>query len=122
MDFKPDRPLGTDDRADDAIRRGGDMGVDVEMIAVGLGVDQETELIAAVRHRRLQLDQGPAGANVRLARDTRPPPLPSHPFLEANLHTLQAPAADLSLGADRPRPLAWRQPGQAMAGDGVTGQ
>ena len=62
--------LRPDQRRNQAVGRRDDAGVDVELVAVGLGVELERDPVAAIVELRGKLDQGPARANVGLAAQT----------------------------------------------------
>ena len=103
VDGEGDRPAGPEHRSGDSAGRGGEPDVEIEAVAVGLGVEEERERVAAVLHRRLEADQGPAGADVRLAGEARDARLPGHRLADPELGDVETSDMDVEAGQDRPR-------------------
>jgi hypothetical protein len=109
-----DRPFRPEHRPGDSPSGGGELHVEIEPVAVGLRVEEEREPVAAVAHVRLEADEGPAGADVRLADEARHPRLAGHRAADPHLRDPQAADMDVEAGQDRARPLAGPKLRQAV--------
>ncbi len=118
-DQQTDRPAGPDPRRHHAVGRRDDARFDVEPVAIGLGVELESDPVAAIVEARRELDQGTALPNIGLAPQSAAARLPAD--LTANVKSLDRQLTNMDVEAwqDLPAPGAWPQLGQADEADPV---
>jgi hypothetical protein len=119
FDGEADRALGAEHRACDASGGGGKADVEVEMVAVGLGVEVQAELVAAALDGRVEADEGSAGADLHFAGEAADAGLAGHRGVDPDLGDIEMADVDVEAGEDRPRLLRRHQLGQAVEEDEI---
>ena len=115
-----DRPRGAEHRADDAVRRRRDPRVEVETVAVGLGVEPQARAgrRRRARRRRARAARGRTGSRPRRARlPTRSRPVTAAPI--RSWRDVEPAEMDVEVGQERLRLARRDQLGQPVEDDEV---